>query len=97
MEPKMRSVSHGWKYVLIMEINSSSRLKQESVESVQLASKLINPSSLLDQYVLHAQQVLLEAIVEQKMRIVLPIQKFAKCLGKQRLMESVENALLENG
>jgi hypothetical protein len=58
---------------------------------------LINPSIQQGQSVLHAQQVLQEATTDQKMKIALPIQKFAKCLGKQRLMESVENALLENG
>ena len=97
MDQKMRTVHPGLMYVLIMEINSSSRLKQESVESVQLASKLTNPSSLLDQSVLHAHQVQQEEIMDQKMKIVLHIQKFAKCLGKQRLMGSVENALLGNG
>ena len=97
MDQKMRTVHPGLMYVLIVETSSSSRLKQESVESVQLASKLINLSSLLDQSVLHAHQVQQEEIMEQKMKIVLHIQKFAKCLGKQRLMGSVENALLGNG
>ena len=97
METKMRSVSHGWKYVLVMETGYTSRLKQESVESVQLAIKLIKPSFQLDQSVLHVQQVLQEATAEEKMKIALPIQKFVKGLGKQRLMESVKNALLDNG